>query len=136
MSKTLAPGESIVQAQKSSSPFGEHLRADNRWVRLSEVIPWALIEEKYRESMSSPTRGQKACSSRVAFGAMNIKEQIGLTDEDTVLRIQENPYLQYFLGFPEYRMDPHGPTRGRLWATLLEPRCYRMPLSWEAAGIL
>jgi hypothetical protein len=88
------------------SPFGEHLRADNRWVRLSEFIPWALIEEKYRESLSSPTRGQKAYSSRVAFGAIYIKEQIGLTDEDTVLHIQENPFLQYFLGFPEYRMDP------------------------------
>lgn len=29
-----------------------------------------------------------------------------MTDRETVLQIQENPYLQYFLGFPEYSDEP------------------------------
>lgn len=87
------------------SPFGDRLRADNRWVKIADVIPWEIIEEQYTKSLSSATRGQKAYSSRVAFGALYIKEQIGLTDENTVLHIQENPYLQYFIGFPEYKME-------------------------------
>jgi hypothetical protein len=31
-----------------------------------------------------------------------IKETLGLTDEETVEQIRENPYLQYFLGYKEY----------------------------------
>lgn len=87
------------------SPFGDRLRADNRWVKIADAIPWEIIEEQYTKSLSSATRGQKAYSSRVAFGALFIKEQIGLTDENTVLHIQENPYLQYFIGFREYEME-------------------------------
>jgi transposase, IS5 family len=40
--------------------------------------------------------------ARVAFGALIIKETLGLTDEETVEQIRENPYLQYFLGFKKY----------------------------------
>ena len=36
---------------------------------------------------------------------MIIKHLKGLTDEDRVQEIRENPYLQYFLGYPEYRYD-------------------------------
>lgn len=39
---------------------------------------------------------------RVAFSALVIKETLGLTDEETVEQIRENPYLQYFLGYKEY----------------------------------
>jgi len=28
-------------------PFGGHLRGDNRWIKLSELIPWELVEEIY-----------------------------------------------------------------------------------------
>ncbi len=30
---------------------------------------------------------------------------MGLTDKETVEQIRENPYLQYFLGFKEYRNE-------------------------------
>ena len=44
-------------------------------------------------------------SGRVAFGAMIIKERLGVTDEETVEQIKENPYLQNFLGYRELLKD-------------------------------
>jgi hypothetical protein len=36
---------------------------------------------------------------RLAFGALFIKQRLGLTDEETVEQIRENAYMQFFLGF-------------------------------------
>jgi hypothetical protein len=83
-------------------PFGGKLRSDNRWVVLSKQIPWQKIELEYESTFHGSDTGNVAKSARVALGALIIKERLGLTDRETVLQIQENPYLQYFLGFPEY----------------------------------
>jgi hypothetical protein len=40
-----------------------------------------------------------------ALGSLLIKERLGTTDRKTVQQIAENPYLQYFLGFHEYKDD-------------------------------
>ena len=47
--------------------------------------------------------GAPAKSGRIAYGALVIKEQLGISDEETVEQIAENPYLQYFLGLHEFR---------------------------------
>lgn len=86
-------------------PFGGKLRADNRWVKLSRMMPWDDIEEIYAQRMSQDN-GAKALSARIAFGAIYIKEHENLTDERTVEYIAENPYMQYFLGLHEYRDTP------------------------------
>lgn len=39
----------------------------------------------------------------MALGALIIQTKLGLTDDETVAQIQENPYLQYFLGYESYR---------------------------------
>ena len=39
---------------------------------------------------------------RTALGALLIKEHLGLTDRGTVEAIQENPYLQFFIGLEEF----------------------------------
>ena len=41
-------------------------------------------------------------SVRMALGTLIIKERLGISDEETVEQISENPYLQYFLGFKDY----------------------------------
>ena len=87
-------------------PFGGKLRSDNRWVILSQQIPWEEIEPPYAANFAGRDAGNLAKSARVALGALIIKERLGLTDRETVLQIQENPYLQYFLGFPEYSDEP------------------------------
>ncbi len=39
----------------------------------------------------------------MALGALIFREKLGLTDEETVEQIRENPYLQYFIGREDYR---------------------------------
>ena len=86
-------------------PFGGKLNADNRWVKLSRMMPWDFIEDLYMEEMC-PDNGARAYSARIAFGAIYIKEHENLTDERTVEYIAENPYMQYFLGLHEYKDSP------------------------------
>ena len=87
-------------------PFGGKLKADNRWVKLSNLIPWANFEQQYSKKLKSSKQGPPAKSVRVALGALIIKERLGTSDEETVEQIRENPYLQYFLGFKEFSDEP------------------------------
>ena len=82
-------------------PFSGHLDPDNRWVRLAQLVPWELAEAIYLESLCDGF-GAPALPARVALGALLIKERLGLTDRETVEAIQENPYLQFFLGKEEF----------------------------------
>lgn len=84
-------------------PFSGKLRSDNRWVKLAKFIPWEEFEADYCKTASKSTLGPPAKSVRVALGALIIKERLGTSDEETVEQIRENPYLQYFLGYKEYK---------------------------------
>ena len=87
-------------------PFSGKLRSDNRWVKLAKFIPWHEFEPDYSKAASKSSLGPPAKSVRVALGALIIKERLGTSDEETVEQIRENPYLQYFLGYKEYK-DEH-----------------------------
>jgi len=87
-------------------PFGGKLSPTNRWIRLADLIPWDLVEQAYRRSFGSDSLGSPAKSARIAFGALVIKERLGVTDRETVEQILENPYLQFFLGLTEFRDKP------------------------------
>ena len=76
-------------------PFSGKLDKLNRWVSLSELIPWDKIEDKYCRIFSERL-GAPALPLRIALGALIIKERCGLTDQETVAQIAENPYLQFF----------------------------------------
>lgn len=82
-------------------PFGGTLDPDNRWVLFSSLMPWEELEETYAPQFS-PTTGAPAKSVRLAFGALFIKQRLGLSDEETVEQIRENAYMQFFLGFAGY----------------------------------
>ena len=82
-------------------PFGGTLDPGNRWVIFSSLMPWEELEETYAPQFS-PTTGAPAKPVRLAFGALFIKQRLGLTDEETVEQIRENAYMQYFLGFSCY----------------------------------
>ena len=93
------------------------LDPNNRWIKLSKLVPWHEFDLKYRENFKSK-KGQPACDSRMALGAVLLKPAYkGLSDEDIAQIIAENPYLQYFLGLHEYRyecpFDPSMMTRFR-----------------------
>jgi hypothetical protein len=82
-------------------PFGGTLDPDNRWVLFSSLMPWEELEEAYAPQFN-PTTGAPAKPVRLAFGALFIKQRLGLTDEETVEQIRENAYMQFFLGFAGY----------------------------------
>ena len=100
MYRRLSPGQlSFVDFYL---PFGGKLSGDNRWVKLAALVPWEEFEATYADQLNS-SQGAPAKSFRLALGALIIKEKLGLSDEETVQQVRENPYLQYFLGFHEYR---------------------------------
>ena len=78
-------------------PFGGTLDPANRWIKLEELMPWEELEEAYAPQFNA-TIGAPAKPVRLAFGALYIKQRLGMTDEETVDQIRENPYIQFFLG--------------------------------------
>jgi IS5 family transposase len=87
-------------------PFDGKLSPANRWVKLAALVPWDTIEERYAAALAGTGMGAPPMSGRIAFGALIIKERLGVTDEETVLQIYENPYLQHFLGYREMLKEP------------------------------
>ena len=85
-------------------PFSGQLDPDNRWIALARLVPWELAEEIYHEGLCEDF-GAPIIPSRTALGALLIKERLGLTDRETVEAIQENPYLQFFIGLEEFSQD-------------------------------
>ena len=51
-------------------------------------------------------RGRPGINARIALRALIIQTQLKTTDEVTVELIEENPYLQYFLGLASYTLEP------------------------------
>ena len=91
-------------------PFGGQLSPDNRWVKWSQVIPWDELAVGYYKAMSSD-QGRPCKDARLVIGAVILKHKLNLSDEETVLQIQENPYLQYFAGFSRYKDEqPFAPS--------------------------
>jgi len=82
-------------------PVGMNLKENNRWVKKAQTIPWSEIEKRYAALFTS-RKGNVAKPLRLALGACIIQAEYGYSDEETALQIQENPYLQYFCGYPGY----------------------------------
>jgi len=85
-------------------PFNGHLKANNRWVLLANKIPWHEFESEYASQFSS-SQGAPSLSFRIALGSLIIKERLTLSDEETVDAIEENPYMQYFIGLKEFQQE-------------------------------
>ena len=82
-------------------PVGMNLKESNRWVKKAQMIPWPEIEKHYA-ALFTNRKGNVAKPLRLALGACIIQAEYGYSDEETALQIQENPYLQYFCGYPGY----------------------------------
>ena len=74
------------------------------------MIPWDELAVGYYTAMSSEL-GRPCKDARLVIGAVILKHKLNLSDEETVLQIQENPYLQYFVGFSRYKDEqPFAPS--------------------------
>jgi hypothetical protein len=91
-------------------PFQTDLDPNNRWVKMGQCIPWDDLAEFYYQELSTET-GRPAKDARLVIGAVIIKHKRSLSDVETVLQIQENPYMQYFVGLAGYQMEaPFAPS--------------------------
>lgn len=83
------------------TPFEQQLTSKNRWVKMAISIPWDKIVPHYDKLFSSK-EGRPPISGRVILGAMIIKHIETLSDRATILHIQENMFMQYFLGYTSF----------------------------------
>ena len=80
-------------------PFGGELDAENRWVKMAELMPWDLIEDIYAKTFKNGNNeGRPPVPSRIAFGALYIKENEGFPQERTMQHIAENVYMSRQFG--------------------------------------
>lgn len=84
------------------SPFSKNLNAGNRWVVLSHKIPWDTLVNVYQKQMNNSQTGADGINPRVVIGSLIIKHLCDLSDRETVQQIQENMYMQYFIGFSSF----------------------------------
>lgn len=93
----------LIMPDEFFLPFGGQLNPDNRWVVMASLIPWGEIESDYVQSLGDTNQGSRAYPVRLALGSLIVKEKLGVSDEETVLAITENPYLQYFIGLHSFQ---------------------------------
>lgn len=82
------------------------LNKSNRWVKLGDALPWDRIEQLYNKQLGNSKRGAANKPARMIIGALLIKHKMNLSDQETILAIQENPYMQYFVGLSEFTDKP------------------------------
>ena len=92
-----------IQKELSAFKLGfcGRIEPDNRWVRMAAVIPWEMLEPEYAHHFNN--NGRPAKRFRVALGSLILQETLKLTDRETVQQISENPCIQFFLGFSEFK---------------------------------
>ena len=84
------------------TPFSQKLNSNNRWVILAHKIPWDSLASVYISKLNNSTTGADGINPRVAIGAIIIKHMCNFSDRETILQIQENMYMQYFIGYSSY----------------------------------
>jgi hypothetical protein len=72
-----------LSAEDFELPVEGKLAADNRWVILAQLIPWAEFEEEYAQNFEAEA-GPPAKSFRLALGALIIKEKLGISDRSII----------------------------------------------------
>ena len=87
------------------TPFQNALCSENRWVKLSKLVPWDKFASAYI-SMMNIGQGRPGVSPRIVLGALIIKHIENLDDRGVVAAIQENIYMQYFIGLTGFTIEP------------------------------
>lgn len=83
------------------TPFEQALTTENRWVKLSRLLPWDKMVSQNNHLFKS-TEGRQPLNGRIVIGAVIIKHMLKLSDRETVQQIQENVFMQYFLGYSSF----------------------------------
>ncbi|NLX92959.1 MAG: IS5 family transposase [Clostridiales bacterium] len=97
-------GDNQIRFEDFHQPVGLKMDRNNRWVKKAESIPWEEIEKRYAKLFTN-NKGNVAKPLRLALGSCIIQNDYGFSDEETVLQIQETPYLQFFCGLPGFTLE-------------------------------
>lgn len=92
----------VIPLPGFETPFDQHLDKNNRWAKLANLIPWDSIVNIYVSRLRNKKLGADSINPRVAIGALIIKHLNNLSDRETVMQIQENVYMQYFIGYSSF----------------------------------
>ena len=84
-----------------NQPVGSNLNECNLSVKKIQTITWTEIEKGYA-ALFTNRKGNVEKPLRLALGACIIHAEYVYSDEETILQIQENPYLQYFCNYTGY----------------------------------
>lgn len=88
------------------TPFSQNLDPDNRWVVLAKKIPWDSLTNIYSKQLNNENKGADGINPRVIIGSLIIKHMCNFSDRETINAIQENIYMQYFIGYSSFSNEP------------------------------
>ena len=94
--------QSNISSRIFATPFEKKLSPDNRWVQLEKLIPWDRMSRVFFDRMKKNV-GRASVDLRIVMGTMFIQHSLNLTDRATIQIIQENIYMQYFVGLPTFQ---------------------------------
>jgi len=98
-----------LEFNEFSSLYQLELSPQNRWIQLGAHLPWDTLVKIYSKRVNLD-RGAKGVDVRVIIGSFIVKHKLGLSDQETLQTISENPYIQFFLGLktfsPKYLFSP------------------------------
>ena len=69
------------------------------------MLSWEELIAIYGKSLSS-SKGRYGIDGRLAVGSLITKHRLNLSDREVISMIQENIYLQYFIGFQSFKKEP------------------------------
>jgi len=81
-------------------PFGGGLDPDNRWMKMSGMVPWEELEREYASKLSR--LGRPALDARLVLGLLILKHVTNFSDEELSRHFSENIYMQAFCGFDNF----------------------------------
>jgi len=94
-----------LSIEEFKTPFEKEIDNNNRWVILANSLPWDELANIYHKAMS-PAKGAPGKDARIVIGALIVKHKLGISGDETIQIIRENPYIQYFLGIKEFTNNP------------------------------
>lgn len=69
------------------------------------ITTWDSLVRVYNKTLNNQALGADSINPRVAIGAVIIKHLCDLVDREVLQQIQENVYMQYFLGLPSFTKE-------------------------------
>lgn len=104
MDKNMEKEVSLFEESKKPGNMFDALDKNNRWIKMDDPVLWkqaVKFNEQVRKKKSAKDKNM-----RVKLGALIIQEKLGISDEEVVNLVTENPYMQYFLGRESFEPTP------------------------------